>query len=178
MMKNLAGNADADEFIKKELERARIPVKQIDQTDGEVPYSLIGRLGIFWFRRAWYYWVIEGLVPIEVAEELYADPVGKTDIRVNGYAGGAPPEDWAISLTEDGAKVFPVAQESQYCQIEKDIAPRKLYDQEPVFSDDPEAVGAKQYVTVYHIDTEVGLRVFVDTLRAHGLVPESEPAPA
>ncbi len=127
-MENLAGDKYCDTKIRRELERARIPVKEVTRAHTEVPYSLIGVLGDFQFHRAWYYWVVEGPVGLEVAEKMYEDPVGHTDIRVGGDAGCPPPAKWA------------------------------------------EDRGGIKYVMVYHIDTEVGLRVFADTVKAHGLV--------
>ena len=56
-MKNLAGNKDADKFIKEELYLAGIPEIKIGNIGGEVPYSIIGKLGNWTFTRAWYYWV-------------------------------------------------------------------------------------------------------------------------
>lgn len=40
--------------------------------------------------------------------------------------------------------------------------------QEVVFAEDRAAAG-QAFVECYHIDTEVGLRLFADTLRRHGL---------
>lgn len=160
-MLNLAGAQEADKHIKLELERARIPIEQVelDPVHNEVPYTLIGRLGNVSFRRLWYYWESQGAIPLEVARELYEDPVGATDIRVNGHAGCPPPEDWAQWITSDGKKVFPADRGEDYRGPASDL----------VFSDDPESVGASLYVATYHIDTEVGLRLFADTLKAHDL---------
>lgn len=38
-----------------------------------------------------------------------------------------------------------------------------------LFSDEPEKLGAQKYVTNYHIDTEIGLRLFADTIKKYGL---------
>lgn len=141
-MQNLAGRDDADKFIRRELERARVPVEETQRHTGEVSYSLIGRLGNFVFIRAWYYWVVKGPMPIELAEELYADPVGQTDIRVAGHAGCPPPEEWSELILPTGGWGF---------------------------SDDPEFLGARRFVTSYHIDSEVGLRIFADAIRSHVL---------
>ena len=122
-MENLAGRKDCDEYIRRELERCRIDIVEVELTRSEVPYTLEGRLGDFEFRRAWYYWVVRGSVPLEVAQEIYADPVGHTDIRVAGNAGCPPPEEWAH----------------------------------------------RGFVELYHVDTEVGLRLFADTIKAHEL---------
>jgi hypothetical protein len=56
-MENLAGNKDADRFIKEELYLAGIPQVAVDLGRSEVPYTIIGKLGKWTFKRAWYYWV-------------------------------------------------------------------------------------------------------------------------
>jgi hypothetical protein len=57
IMENLAGNKEADKNIKEELYLAGIPQVKIDNNHSEVPYTIIGKLGKWTFRRAWYYWV-------------------------------------------------------------------------------------------------------------------------
>lgn len=126
-MLNLAGRGNCDEVIRRELTRARIPVVEVARVNREVAYSVMGKLGNLEFTRAWSYWVVSGPVPLNVALELYADPVGVTDIRVAGHAGCPSPADWSRT-TASG-----------------------------------------RFVETYHIDTEVGLRIFVDTIRAHNL---------
>lgn len=126
-MINLAGHEDCDHYIRAELTRARIPVLEVVRVKTEVPYSLIGELGGLKFTRAWYYWVAKGLIPLDVAEELYADPVGITDIRVAGHAGCPPPAMWSRTTA------------------------------------------AGRFVESYHIDSEIGLRVFADIVKASRL---------
>jgi len=96
-MQNLAGNRECDDIIKTELDAAEIPVVVNEQgrNGGEVSYLLIGRLGPFEFRRAWYYWMVEGPVPLKVAQEMYAHKNGCRDVRVSGHCGCPPPEEWA-----------------------------------------------------------------------------------
>lgn len=178
-MKNLAhkGVTHCNEVIKLELARCRIPFTYVPLLSGEVVCTMIGELGPFTFTRAWNYWVVEGPAPLVVAEELYADPVGKDDIRVDGFAGNLLPNSGAEWFTEDGARVFPADKASE---VQQDIEVSKAYwpghyQPDPVFSDDPESISAKLYVTLYHIDSEVGLRIFADTLCAHGLIPEAIP---
>ncbi len=96
-MRNLAGDERANESITDELEAAGIERVAIDR-HGEVPATIGGRLGAFTFRRAWYYWMVEGPMPLEVARRLYADPIGVADVRVAGHCGCPPPDEWA----EDG----------------------------------------------------------------------------
>ncbi len=127
-MQNLAGNKDCDEFIRSELKRSRIKVVRGERSKGEVPASITGKLGPFTFVRAWRYWMVSGPVPLAVAKELYADPVGATDVQVAGDCRcPAPEKPWTT---------------------------RK---------------GGKEFVMWYHIDSEIGLRLFADTIRKHGL---------
>lgn len=98
-MRNLAGNAECDQFIIQELEAANIPVVQLEnRAKLEVPYGVVGQLGQFEFVRNWYYYSVHGPMPISVARKLYADPIGRKDIRVAGYSGNIPPDRWACGL--------------------------------------------------------------------------------
>ena len=129
-MQNLAGSDRADKIIEQELNRSHISIVRHDELrGGEVPTHFTGELSregetAFEFERAWYYWMVSGNVPLAVAQELYDDPVGRTDVRVVGHCGCPPPEKWERN----------------------------------------------GFIDSYHIDSEVGLRFFVDTLRRHELV--------
>lgn len=73
-MKNLAGNLNCDKYIQIELSKAGIDIKQIENVESEVPYSIIGKLGNWSFKRARYYWVAytEGKgIPLNKALEMY-----------------------------------------------------------------------------------------------------------
>lgn len=113
-MKNLAGVHECDEDIRKELAEAGIRVVVTKKVNTEVPYSVVGQLSYFTFRRAWYYWVVEGDVPLEVANEMYATEVGKKDVRVAGHCGCPPPAEWATNGyvgsyhidSQEGLKLF------------------------------------------------------------------------
>jgi hypothetical protein len=129
-MQNLAGNKECDEVIAQELERARIDAVRGERRRNEVAASITGKLGPFTFVRAWYYWMVRGPVPLAIAKEIQADPVG-ADIRVAGMSGGDAPERWLSTVTVKGRR--------------------------------------EQCVTSYDIDTEVGLRLFADVIRKHGL---------
>ena len=98
-MRNLAGCKDADTVIAEELRRCRIEPRPLDDDErhGEVPATIGGRLGALTFRRAWYYWMVHGDVPLAIAERLYADPIGRADIRVAGHCGCPPPSEWAVA---------------------------------------------------------------------------------
>ncbi len=95
-MINLAGDSDCDAQIIRELREAGIEMAILPApVNREVSYSVVGRLGDFHFKRAWYYWVVNGPVPLDVALELYSHPIGRKDVRVTGHCGCPPPEDWA-----------------------------------------------------------------------------------
>lgn len=104
-MINLAGpwSAEKDYVIELELRLAGIePVKREKPFD-EVQSKVTGNLGAFTFERAWYYWRVSGLVPIEMAREMYADEIGQRDVRVAGDCARRPPEQWAHTYaTADG----------------------------------------------------------------------------
>ena len=96
-MQNLAGDDNCDETIKSELTIAEISVEKNPKgrNSGEVPYLFMGRLGPFTFRRAWYYWMVKGPMPLEAAEEMYKHEDGRKDVRVAGHCGCPLPAEWA-----------------------------------------------------------------------------------
>lgn len=94
-MRNLAGDKRADESVRDELLAAEIGLVKIEPY-GEVPATYGGKLGAFTFRRAWYYWVVKGPMPLEVARKLYEHPRGREVVRVAGHCGCPPPEEWAV----------------------------------------------------------------------------------
>ena len=126
-MKNLAGNEDCDVYIREELEKAGITPFEILKGKSEVPYSVIGLLGhedfddqtvdffkrntcsidlaSFHFRRNWYYWSVRGYVPLDVAEIIYANPNGVTDIRAAGHCACPHPDEQVDSILVCGYQV-------------------------------------------------------------------------
>lgn len=103
-MRNLAGatTAHADAYIEDELAEACITSKRTSPSQGEVKTTLIGENGDFTFRRTWYYWVVAGPVPVELAWELYNDPRGRHDVRVAGHCGCPEPVEPWIRKREAG----------------------------------------------------------------------------
>jgi hypothetical protein len=170
-MKNLAGDPKCDAEIRRELTRARIPIVATSSR-GEVPASIAGELGPFKFRRAWYYWVVDGPVPLDVARELYADPVGATDVRVAGHCGCPPPDEWATYFDAAGLELCSDPDGEEEATFDGMIERGLLSaDQKSRFRYVPDRVAASVRAVVqnYHIDTEVGLRLFVDTIRRAAL---------
>jgi hypothetical protein len=116
---NLAGRTDADDYIRREFTRCGIDCVNVERTNSEVPYTIIGKLGDFTFRRAWYYYIVEGEVPLTIANKLYNDPVGRTDVRVDGHCGcPAPQEPWISIYDKEGKKLI---RQKDYDSIQKII---------------------------------------------------------
>jgi hypothetical protein len=93
-MINLAGHELADVYCELELRRAGIDVLIGEDAKGEVRTRVTGKLGPFTFRRAWYYWIVEGPMPMPVAVQLYLDPVGVQDVRVEGHCVCPDPREY------------------------------------------------------------------------------------
>lgn len=193
-MINLAKSpiAKNDEAILEELFVAGIDVLRDDtRLDAEVSTHITGVLRrkstlvpIFRFQRAWYYWMVEGNVPLAVAEAMYAqEPYGKRDVRVAGHCGCPPPKEWAVHFTAEGKRVFLfTGHDLELHRSFKDgtLSPSMraalsnlfLGNEGPIVETEAErdAITALRAVTNYHIDSQAGLKVFVDTLRTHGIV--------
>lgn len=114
-----------------------------------------------------YYWCVHGKLPMDAAMPLYyRSAVGKTDIRVAGHCGCPAPDEapWFSWITPDGKTV---------CSLNDDAEAREFAEKHPtmrdtlekfVASDEPEKI-AKRFVTSYHIDSELGLYVFVQAIK-------------
>lgn len=100
-MLDLTGRGDCDVYIKAELQHAGIrPITHENVMFGEVPTRVTGRLTkdgkvMFAFVRSWNYWRVSGLLPLNVAVELYDHPIGKRDILVIGDETCPHPTKWA-----------------------------------------------------------------------------------
>lgn len=184
-MENLAGNKNCDPQILKELTEAEVDVVQLSTPlQSEVPASIIGQLPDFQFHRAWYYWVVKGKVPLNVAKELYDDPNGREDVRVAGHCGCPPPEEWAEHFDHDGKRLYPLEAEEDLITWENATEGNETMEEmEEIvreartttrYVENPIEEAVKSIVSSYHIDTQEGLNFFVTTLRKHGVVPPKE----
>lgn len=168
-MKNLAGDKDCDVIIIGELSIAGIPFIRVPIGNTEVPYTCVGRLGPYEFRRAWYYWVVKGPVPLVVAEEMYKNPIGAKDVRVAGHCGCPPPIEWADWITPEGKVVISIKEYQGFKKyIDSGVLDESSIDPYE-FSDDPESMNAKLFVTNYHIDSQEGLNLFTSTIKKYAL---------
>lgn len=151
-----------DEKLQRQLDRCRVP-----------HYT-----GPFEFSRSHsYYWIVKGPVPLNVAQEIAKDPAAYL-IRVAGHAGCPQPVDpWITWRMPDGTTLSTEEEGANFVKL----AGRHLWALDAMkdytFTDDPtERAKAKGYIETYHIDSEVGLRVFVDYLRWYGLLFDNLPS--
>lgn len=145
-----------DDFkLKQQLDRCRVP----NDTKG-FKFINSGRN----------YWIVRGRVPIDVANIIYIDPASN-HIRVVGHISCvAPQAPWINWFMPDGTELGTV-EEKEYLEKYNMSSSYKEHMSRFTFTDDPELRKmAKGFITLYHIDSEVGLRVFVDYLRWFKLI--------
>ena len=179
-MKNLAGNKDADKFIKEELYLAGIPEIKIGNIGGEVPYSIIGKLGNWTFTRAWYYWVARVENPkdglkLDKAIALHERKHPTDDkmkilgnvIRAGGDCSCPSPKSYVAQ---------PVYDEELDRQLEALGYKKKRYEGLTIEGwdlnygqiaklCDSGKLKVDRYVDCYHIDDQVGLNEFVNAIK-------------
>lgn len=165
MFPNLAGCANCDDDVRRELLRAQIPVTEGHRIVGEVQTSLKGELLKWKFQRQWRYWMATGQMPLLYAISLYNDPIGRTDIRVNGHcAAPEPTKDICRWIAGDGREVMTHKDKEEIEKVSH-LFSDQSWKERYIFTDDRELI-AKPYITEYHIDTEIGLRVFADFIKS------------
>lgn len=162
-MINLASRPDADNVIREELERCGIPAVS-HNGPGEVPYTIRGELNGMTFTRAWYYYMVDCKVPLDVALRMWDySSVVRKDVRVAGHCGCEHPTKWASWLTPDGKEVIAASQLAEFEKLKPSMGDNWMKDahEKYIFSDFPASHGAHQFCTHYHIDSELGLYIFV-----------------
>lgn len=170
-MINLAGVKDCDATISEELRLARIPaLNAISVSRDEVPWKVYGQLGPFQFYRAWYYYIVSGgLVPLKIAEEMYADPLGQKDVRCAGDCACRPPKQWC-DYFYDGKQCCSLKEQAGFDRYIK----KGLFKEQDIYSkyhfcENPEELG-EGVIASYHIDSLAGLRFFADSITKAGLI--------
>lgn len=154
-----------DSDIRRTFKRCGINIVEPDAVT-----RLHGTIGSFRVHRGHsYYWIVDGQIPIDMARELYAHPVGVTDIRVAGHCGCPAPElPWVNCFDADGVELAhdPSGEEEKTYRgfVERGHIKPEL---RPVrFVPDALAAAARIIVDGYHIDSELGLYVFAEAVRA------------
>ncbi len=184
-MKNLAGHPQATELIVEELNSCGINLVNEPKPLGE-PLSLVsGWLGNYSFMRAWTYWIVEGKVPLKVAQQLYEDPLGARDVRVNGHCDRLAPVEsqlkfynslgYPVYLPSDRDLMEKIRKEDPQPSHAKRIMVDKFLNHSEFSENRMEIPNVESFVEVYHIDSLAGLKLFITKLNEHGLVPDLAP---
>lgn len=167
-MINLAGNKDADEYIEEELYLARIPTG-VEVTDDEVPYTIIGRLSGWVFKRAWYYYVAscpDGLgLPYDTAVGLHERKYPISSMRYKTLGEAIRATGHCECPHPKGLKYATLAGiEREFVEARKRF-PHIDFNSEETFNRSSTIVSdGVRYIRLYHIDTQVGLYEFANTI--------------
>lgn len=162
-MENLAGNKDADIHIKEELFLAGIPMVN-ETSEGEVPFTIIGKKGDWTFRRAWYYWMVScenkssSLTLKEATDLHYTEHPTKTimgnTIRCGGHCGCPEPEEYGAQPEyneELNEKLVKLGYEKVYSNIlGKEYVPITVGEVSELCNNGK--LDVERYVDSYHID--------------------------
>ncbi len=173
-MKNLAGDPNAETHIESELSLCGVPIVLLPKHKrGEVPSPIWGKLGNFTFYRAWTYYIVSGMVPFDIAMEIFQTVIGSRYVRAGGDCGPVSPDSYVSGwFAEDGRQVIDIAQKAGFDDfISKGYLVREEVDKKYLFAvpaDFPQL--GNRYVTCYHVDTQEGLNLLLDVLRKHKLV--------
>lgn len=175
-MKNLAGVKDCDITIKEELYLAGIEAHN-QEGRGEVPYTIVSKIGKWTLTRAWTYWVAtveytEDGLPLKNAMELYFKPnpidenvlLGES-IR-SGGAGGSPDGYTSQPVYNDelDKKLIDLGFRKEYSKIlKKRYIPISCGDIANLCKSGK--LDVERYVTCYHIDDQVSLNEFVKFIK-------------
>jgi len=179
-MINLAGNKDADKHIKEELYLAGIEAIA-QNSEGEVPYTIVGRIGNWKLRRAWYYWVAyvddkqpqDGL-PLAVAMKLHNTKHPADDgkilgdvIRSGGHCGCPAPDEYGaqpVYNDELDEQLMKLGYEKEYIKfLDKSLIRINVGEVSRLCNEGKLTV--ERYVDCYHIDDQIGLVEFAKTIK-------------
>jgi len=179
-MENLAGVQTADQTILEELYLAGITAYKVERTNSEVPYTYMGMLHNWKFKRAWYYWIAFAEnrafgLPLNVATILHnkKHPIKNSilgdEIRAGGHAGGISPDDYVshpIYNDDLDNQLLALGYEKKYSKfVDKDIISISVGEIAQLCNEGKLKV--ERYVDCYHIDTQVGLNEFVKFIDTH-----------
>lgn len=120
-----------------------------------------------------YYFTVDGPVPLVIAEALYATPVGRTDIRAKGDCTCPHPATRATYYDADGAELVTDPGGRQEAQWDDFVARGRLVgERRPHFVPDAKAAAARAVVESFHVDSELGMHLLLQALRAEKATTE------
>ena len=166
-MMDLSGRTDCDIYIRDELRISNIGlIHGVKKPYFVVPYSVTGSLGNARFTRQWDRWCVKCKIPLEVADEMYSDPIGRTDMWLDGQPFRPPPGLWGTEYYDAaGTQLIP---EIGGGPMGENL--RKHYEKRGCRIVNLLPADARGFVVEYHITTLQGLSFFADTLRRYRLV--------
>lgn len=170
-MQNLAGEKSATVVCQGELLAAGITPVPRPLGRGEVATAIRGELRGFTFERLWYYWVVEGPMPLAAAIDMFKSGCsGRTEVRADGISGGVDPVERAVWVDRFGRVVIVDPDGTQRARFSRFWTASQTNGNEHrewVFvkslADLPDA---RQVVCAYHVDTPAGLKLIADTIRS------------
>lgn len=179
---NLAGKPTkyATNTVLNEIIRCGIISFNHNYFQDEVLSTYKGIWKNFEFIRAWRYYVVKGFVPINVACKIYQHPIAN-DIRVAGHCGCENPLSWVKWYTKFHkiVGVLPSSELNNILNVYKTVKSSFVHNacdqllEENLFSDKPEEdYNSKGYIDLYHIDSELGLYVFMEFIKKYNLTGE------
>lgn len=158
-MINLLHHRQCDIFISKELKMARIPIVKIAKSSGGVPYSIIGKLGQFEFKRYTDYWFVKGFVPLEIAIKMYDTKVGRENVIVIAKDANPYPNPLSHALPKQKV-ISQIIRELKLPSIDNDEILR-LYS--------ISRISYPRYILKYKIKSKEGLELYASTIKKNGL---------
>ena len=173
-MINLAGHKEADTHVSKELFIMGADLLE-GEPSGEVKTKYYGSIlgGNIILRRAWYYWIAEGPVPLDAALAIHEKKWGD-EVRVGGHCASPSPLEYGVTHIDSEGVTLRVDSELRHTSLERarsgDFGPG-VYESLCATYESIRYFGSKEeldkntaysYVDLYHIDSQVGLKLFVD----------------
>ena len=149
--------AKENDAVKAELEAAGIPILTLPgHLDTEVKTSYVGVLNGFVFIRAWRYWVCEGDMPLDNAQEIYClyQPLM---IRAAGHAGNPEPSEVSYCPAQQKRE-----QETFELMRAKGATTMEIREALERLTID---TGGPRFVRQYHIDTAEGLTALAQYIK-------------
>lgn len=161
---------EINEQILDELKKAGIEVVTNPKVSaGEVPTNFTGKYKNFSFRRAWYYWVVEGPVPFATAQKMYENPNGRKDVRANGDCGCPSPVDVFTRMDNKTGKIVVDNEEWEKGKHMFRELPESLKSWTTEYIPEKDSEGYSEFITSYHIDSQEGLNMFMNILKEDGI---------
>lgn len=152
-------DSQIDEKVKDELEIANIPYIVLPgYMTTEVKTKYIGMMNGFQFYRAWTYWICVGDMPLHDAEFIYEN-YKNLNIRAGGHCGNVHPETQSYNPIYDAElrKLIRSVGIKEYTEKSKEIVDDKTLP---------------RFVSIYHIDTQLGLCRLAQTIRDRDIQTE------